>query len=170
MSTVLNPHNKKETLESKFLEKNPEISVDQKQNSSVDISVGVSEVSDFMDGLEVSKPSEKVSEKAREDDKKSQASVSRGQKGEDDQVVLTQIKPLKIPTQRIMVRRIRKELHKQIKDLMKQAKKEEKKGAFYFNEIMYQIRELKGTFSGLANATYEFVKNLYVSLFEGKVK
>lgn len=169
MSAALNPNNKKESLEANFQEQNPGSSFEQKDSQS-DIPAGTAEVSDFMEGLDVPTPSEKVSERTREDDKKSKA--AGGGKGDsgDASGSYTPIAPLKIPSQRIMVRRIRQELHRQIKDLMKQAQKEEKKGAFYLNEILYKIRNLKGSISGLATATFEFVKNLYISLFEGKVK
>ena len=124
-----------------------------------------------MEGLEKSKPKEKISERVREDDKKQKTTGSKNQGDTNSgNINLKEIGHLKIPTQRIMIRRIRKELHAEIKDLLKQSKSEEKKGAFYLNEIWEKIRELRAVLTGLATATYEVAKNLYVSLFEKKTE
>ena len=141
----------------------------QKQEVQPDLRPNTGEVSDFMDGLDVPISSEKVSERVVEDKKKQQNSKSKKAQSDDDgDFSFSGIAPLQIPSQRIMVRRIRKELHKEIKNLMKQAKIEEKKGAFYLTRILEKIRELKGSLAGLATATYEVIKNLYTSFFDKK--
>lgn len=140
----------------------------QKQEVQPDLRPNTGEVSDFMDGLDVPIPSEKVSERVVEDDKKQQGSKVQKNQSDDGDFSFSGIAPLQIPSQRIMVRRIRKELHKEIKNLMKQAKIEEKKGAFYLTRILEKIRELKGSLTGLATATYEVIKNLYISFFDKK--
>ncbi len=151
-----------------FQEGSQDVLKPQKQDSQPDLQPDAGEVSDFMDGLDVPNPSEKVSERVREDDKKQQGSKAGQAHSDGDDFSFSGVAPLKLPTQRIMVRRIRKELHREIKSLMKQAKLEEKKGAFYLTRILEKIRRLKGTLSGLATATYEVIKKLYISFFEKK--
>ena len=142
----------------------------QEHESQPDLQPASGEVSEFMEGLDVPTPSEKVSERVSEDDKKQKGLGGKAVKSDDGDVGFGSIAPIKIPSQRIMVRRIRNELHKEIKALIKQAKIEEKKGPYYLNEILERIRELKGTLSTLATATYEVIKNLYISLFDKKGK
>jgi len=148
-------------------EKGQKIFESQEQVEQSNLRTDTGEVSDFMDGLDVPTPSEKISEGVREDDKKQKGSQTKKQRSDDD-FSFSAVAPLKLPPQRIMVRRIRRELHREIKVLMKQAKREEKKGAFYLTQILEKIRDLKGTLSSLATATFEVIKSLYVSLFDKK--
>lgn len=172
MTTYVDNKETKIEFRESSLERGQEALQPQEQESAPDIQPASGEVGEFMEGLDVVKPSEKVSERVAEDDKKQKGSGGQAaQSGDDDGAGdFGGVAPIKIPTQRIMVRRIRQELHKEIKVLMKQAKVEEKKGAFYLNEILEKIRELKGTLSSLATATYEVIKNLYVSFAEKKRK
>lgn len=148
------------------------LSESAKQTNQPDLKTDVGEVSDFMEGLDVPTDSGEVSEKISEDDKKQQG-AKRGQAqatGKDEALSFGGIAPFVIPSQKIMVKQIRKELHREINELMKQAKREENKGAFYLTEILEKIRGLQGILYSLASATYEVIKNIYISLFDKKNK
>lgn len=145
------------------------LSQPQDAQNKLDLKTG-GEVSDFMEGLDVPTPSEKVSERLSEDDKKQQGAKT-GKKGDEDAgVIFPGIDPLNLPIQKVMVRQIRNELHKEIRELMRQAKIEEKKGPYYLAEVLEKIRRLQGVLKSLATATYEVIKNLYISFFEKKEK
>ena len=138
----------------------------QKSEVAIDVKSDVSEVSDFMDGIDTPVPSEKVSKTVREDDKKQQGTKGKAQSNDASiDANLQDLSSIKIPSQKVMIRQIRKELNREIEALIKQAKREEKKGPYYLSEILHKIRHLRGILLSLANNTYEFIKDLYVSLF-----
>ncbi len=132
------------------------------------------EVADVMGGAE--KPKEVVSEKKGESGQKGDLKGG-GQKGDDDNLqTASQLRGITIPTEEVMIKKVRTAIKIQIKHEMKKAKKLEKNlssgSAQEYNTTIAKIRSLKEVLSSLMHATFAFVKGVYSKYFstDGKRK
>lgn len=132
------------------------------------------EVADVMGGVD--KPKEVISEKKGESGEQGDLKGG-GQKGDDDsQQIAAKIQGITLPTEEIMIKKVRTAIKVQIKYEMKKAKKLEKNlasgSAQEYNTTVARIRTLKEILSSLFHATYSFIKNVYSKYFttDGKRK
>lgn len=134
------------------------------------------EVADLMAGVD--KPSDKISE--RKEGTGERRDIGGGSKGQSDDGQATQIrsnlrrKPL--PSQEIMIKKIRSAINSQIELELKVVKKLEKNlangDADEYNERVAKIRKLKEVLKSLLGSTFEVVKGVYFKYFgqDGKRK
>ncbi len=131
------------------------------------------EVADVIGGAE--KPKEVVSEKKGESGQKGDLKGG-GQKDDEDRQIAAHIQGITLPTEEIMIKKVRTAIKVQIKHEMKKAKKLEKNlvtgSAQEYNTTIAKIRSLKEVLSSLMHATFAFVKNIYSKYFssDGKRK
>jgi len=131
------------------------------------------EVSEVMAGVE--KPKERVSEKKGETGEKRDITGGKAAAG-TAQKIGAAMKAAILPSEEVMVRKIRAVINAQIKMEIKKAKRLQKQlttgGAQEYNSTIARIRKLKEVLASLFTATYEFIKNIYVKYFtpEGKRK
>jgi hypothetical protein len=129
------------------------------------------EVSEVMAGVE--KPKEKVSEREGETGEKRDITGAKAVAGAAQKIGAA-MKAAILPSEEIMVKKIRAVINAQIKMEIKKAKRLQKQlttgGAQEYNSTIARIRKLKEVLASLLTATYEFVKNLYLKYFtpEGK--
>jgi len=127
------------------------------------------EVIDVIGGVEAS--SDKISEVKGETGEKGDITTG-GQQSSDDGDA-TQIKQglqsAKIPTETVMIKKIRTAITLQIKDELKRAAKLKGSvatgGAEDYNKSIARIRKLKIVLSSMFTNTFEFVKGLYFKYF-----
>lgn len=130
-----------------------------------------SEVTEVMAGVE--KPKEKISEREGESGEKGDIKSGKGIAGTAQKIGVA-VKTVMMPSEEIMIRKIRSIINAQIKMEMKKAEKLQKNlmkgGAQEYNATIARIRKLKEVLASLFTATFEFVKNLYQKYFtsEGK--
>lgn len=132
------------------------------------------EVADVMGGVD--KPKEVISERKGESGEQGDLKGG-GQKSDDDtQQITSQLKNITLPTEEVMIKKVRIAIKIQIKHEMKKAKRLEKNlasgSAQEYNKTIAKIRSLKEVLTSLFHATYSFVKNVYAKYFtpEGKRK
>ena len=121
------------------------------------------EVADVIGGAE--KPKEVVSEKKGESGQKGDLKGG-GQKDDDeDRQIAAHIQGITLPTEEIMIKKVRTAIKVQIKHEMKKAKKLEKNlvtgSAQEYNTTIARIRSLKEVLSSLMHANFAFVKVVY---------
>ena len=93
---------------------------------------------------------------------------------EDEKAIAEQIKGITLPTEEVMIKKVRTAIKIQIKHEIKKAKRLEKNlssgSAQEYNTTIAKIRSLKEVLSSLMHATFAFVKNVYSKYFtaEGK--
>jgi len=126
------------------------------------------EVADVMAGMEA--PSERVSERNRED-KKGDLKTGSGQQSDDDQLVQikTGLKRKSLPRKEVMIKKIRTAINLQIKHEMKKAAKLKKNitvgSAQEYNASIARIRTLKQVLKSLFNATIDKITAFYFNYF-----
>jgi hypothetical protein len=129
------------------------------------------EVSEVMAGVE--KPKEKVSEREGETGEKRDITGGKAVAGTAKKIGAA-MKAAILPSEEIMVKKIRAVITAQIKMEMKKAQKLQGQlttgGAQEYNSTIARIRKLKEVLASLLTATYEYIKNLYLKYFtpEGK--
>jgi hypothetical protein len=129
-----------------------------------------SEVADVMGGMEAAK--ETVSERKGESGEKGDIKASGGGQAQDDDdgtyVTASGIRRV-IPTEEIMIKKIRAAINIQIKQEMKRALQLQKTissgGAHEYNNSIAKIRRLKEVLASLATSAYEAIKGLYLKYF-----
>ena len=128
-----------------------------------------SEVADVMGGMEA--PKEKISERKGESGEKGDIKMGGGQAQDDDQTAggLGMVIRKVIPSEEIMVKKIRTAINTQIKQEMKKALELQKNltngSAQEYNTTVAKIRRLKETLASLATSAYEAIKGLYLKYF-----
>jgi hypothetical protein len=124
------------------------------------------EVSEVMAGVE--KPKERVSEKKGETGEKGDITGGKTIAGAAQKIGAA-VKAAILPSEEVMVRKIRAVITAQIKMEIKKAKKLQGQlttgGAQEYNSTIARIRKLKEALSSLLTATYDFIKNLYLKYF-----
>ncbi len=74
------------------------------------------------------------------------------------------------PSSKVMIREIRAHIHREIRQLEKDAAKAQRKGKFEeLATSVARMRELKGMLYDLVHATVEFVRNLWLKVVHGIV-
>jgi len=133
------------------------------------------EVIDVIGGVE--KPSDKISEVKGETGEKGDISSGGQQSSSDDAVQIKQdLQSIVLPTEEVMIKKIRTAITIQIKDELKRAVKFKGSistgGAEDYNNSIARIRKLKEVLALLFTNTFEFVKGLYFKYFiqDGKRK
>ncbi len=129
------------------------------------------EVADVMAGMEA--PSEQISERNREDKKGDLGQGSGATQSDDDDQAQAQIRSSLmrrgLPTEEVMIRKIRTAIQLQIKDELKKAASLKKTvttgGAQEYNASIAKIRTLKQVLSSIFHNTFEKVKEVYFRFF-----
>ncbi len=127
------------------------------------------EVADVMAGMEA--PSERISERNREDKKGDLKTGSTQQSDDDDQAaqIKSGLKKRSLPRKEVMIKKIRTAINLQIKNEMKKAAKLKKNmavgGAQEYNASIARIRGLKQVLKSLFNATVDKITSLYFNYF-----
>ncbi|MFH1012556.1 MAG: hypothetical protein V1760_02305 [Candidatus Peregrinibacteria bacterium] len=127
------------------------------------------EVSEVMAGME--KPKEGISEKGEKkkdgDFKKSGAQAAIGK---DEGKAAEEWKGVVLPSEEVMIRKIRTAIQLQIKVEWKKAKRLQKKltsgEAQEYGSVIARIRKLKNILANLFTATFEYIKELYKKYFQ----
>ena len=135
-----------------------------------------SEVADVMGGVDGMK--ETVSEKKGESGEKGDIKASSGQQGDDEaqKVRSTLASRRGLPTEEIMVKKIRTAINIQIKLEMKKAKQFEKNlssgSAQDYNTSMAKVRRLQESLKTILHGTLDTIKKMYFKYFnaEGRRK
>lgn len=125
------------------------------------------EVADVMVG--VGKPKEVISERKGESGEQGDIRGG-GQKSDDeDQQIVSKIQKITLPTEEIMIKKVRIAIRVQIKHEMKKAKRLEKNlstgSAQEYSTTIAKIRSLKEVLSSMLHTTYSFVKGVYSKYF-----
>lgn len=127
-----------------------------------------SEVADLMAGVEA--PKEGVSEKKGESGEKGDLKTQSTGASDDSvaaDIPMGNVRPL--PTEEIMIRKIRTAINAQIALEIKKAKHLEKHlatgSAQEYNVTIARIRRLKETLQSLLTGTFEYIKNMYQKYF-----
>ena len=133
------------------------------------------EVIDVIGGAE--KPSDRVSEVKGETGEKGDISTGGQQtSGNDTNEIKQNLKPVVLPTEEVMIKKIRTAITLQIKDELKRAAKLKGSiatgGAEDYNKSIARIRKLKEVLSLIFTSTFDFVKSVYLKYFtqDGKRK
>jgi hypothetical protein len=156
----------KESVESLIDRKKAEKEAEVTKGVTEKVGVTKEEVKEVMVGAE--KPKEKVSKRAGE---KGEGAMPTGAAaaGDEAAVIAAQLKDYDFPSEEIMVKKIRSAINAQIKTEWKNALKFRKNlnsgGANGYNCAIAKIRELKQVLTSLFEATFGFLKNLYVKYF-----
>jgi len=132
------------------------------------------EVADIMGGAEGMR--ETVSERVGESGEKGDIKGSSGVQGDDDDTnqVIAQIQDFHLPSEVVMVRKVRTAIKLQIKYEMKKALKLSKNlgggNAQEFGKAIARIRELKSMLSSLFHSTFVYIKGMYQKYFDANGK
>jgi len=128
------------------------------------------EVADLMGGVEADK--ETISETKGESGEKGDIKAHTGNQAKDDddqKLNIPMVVKRGIPTEEIMIKKIRTAINIQIKAELKKALKLQKNlttgGAQEYSTTIARIRRLKETVSSLATSAYEVIKNTYFKYF-----
>lgn len=126
------------------------------------------EVADIMGGVEA--PKEKVSERQGESGDRRDISGGGQPVAQDEGAVpIAAVYQRGLPSEEIMVKKIRTAINTQIKLEMKKAMKLQKNlssgSAQEYNSTIARIRRLKETLASLATSAYEAIKTLYNKYF-----
>lgn len=126
------------------------------------------EVIDVIGGAE--KPSDRVSEVKGETGEKGDISTGGQQISSDDVDEIKQnLKPVVLPTEEVMIKKIRTAITSQIKDELKRAAKLKGSittgGAEDYNKSIARIRKLKEVLSLILTSTFDFIKGIYLKYF-----
>lgn len=139
----------------------------QEAPETVDVSAIQSETAEFSEGVEGVMGKE-ISETQSED--KSALGDHRAA-ASDAQAKIQDIRAHilnNIPSERVMIREIRKVLHDEMKAVMIEKKKAEKeKNYFMLNRIIAKLRELTDKLATLKEATVEQLKKIWLKLVHG---
>lgn len=151
----------------KPLPKKPEGLKEVKKTAEKVLRAETAEAYEGQEGAEFSEG--KVSESASED--KTHAPQTGASSYSVDQIEAIRAKLLAaLPPQEIMIKQIKKTLHRREKILTERMKKLQKKShlhAFHLNIIVAQLRRIREYFSMLAHATYELIKHLWLKIVHG---
>lgn len=115
-----------------------------------------------------------VSEVASEDKKKKgEPGVRPSAKtlGQQDNGVITDIEEIEIPTQKVMIRKVRLAIQKEIEETKREIKILEKyptKKAFELTQAVEMLRKLFGMLQEISYKSSEFIKNIWFDVFQGK--
>jgi len=132
------------------------------------------EVADLMGGVE--KPKETISERKGESGEK--GDIKGGGQVQDDEQAqqAQQIQDSQLPSEEVMVKKVRSAINSQIAHEWKQAKKLSGQiltgGAQEYGATISRIRNLKEVLASLFTSTFSYVKDLYFKYFtpDGKRK
>ncbi len=157
----------KESVESLIDRKKAEKEAEVGKGVTEKVGVTKEEVAEVMVGAE--KPKEKVSKRAGEKGEGKMPTGAAAAAGDEAAVIAAQLKDYDFPSEEVMVKKIRSAINAQIKMEWKNAMKFRKNlgsgGANGYNGTIAKIRELKQMLSSLFDATFGFLKNLYVKYF-----
>ncbi len=165
--TVKNKPAEVETVDKLISEKNTE----KKQEARAKVrqsAEGVqTEVADVMSGVETSK--EVVSEVKSETGERGDITTGGQQNDDSTQQIHSTIAVRPLPSQEIMVRKIRTAINAQIKMELRKAAKLKKTittgGAQEYNSHIAKIRRLKETLKTMLTSTFEIIKVTYLKYF-----
>jgi hypothetical protein len=136
---------------------------------SIDARAG-SEATEIIDSFETGE----VSEVAGEDKKKkAEPGVRRKDSSSpqrDDQVI-TDIEEVEIPSQKVMIRKVRLAIQKEIEEKRREIRILEKhptKKAFELSLAVEVLRKLYGMLQEISFKSSEFIKNVWFDIFQGK--
>jgi len=127
------------------------------------------EVADVMTGVEA--PKEVISEKKGESGEKGDITGGgqQAQAGDDDQAAIAFAARRGLPTQEIMIKKIRTAINSQIKLELKKAKSLQKNlrtgSAQEYNTTIAKVRRLQEALKSLFTSTFEAIKNIYFKYF-----
>ncbi len=129
-----------------------------------------SEVADVMGGMEAA--SDKIGERVREDKRGDLKTGGGGQSDDDDddaQQIVQNLKKVKIPSQAVMIKKVRSaivaDIKKEFKKLGKLHKNLATGSANDFNASIAKIRSLKEVLSSLFTGTFDMIKGIYGKYF-----
>lgn len=125
------------------------------------------EVAEVMAGVE--KPKEKVSERKGESGEKSDLKATGGGSDEGIAVTAAMIRDEDLPSEEVMVRKVRMAINAQIAHEWKKAKKLSGQlltgGAQEYSSTIAKIRQLKEVLASLLTQTFSFIKDMYLKYF-----